>query len=251
MSKDLHQLPCCTHSAQSPLSITINPMQPHFTPAALKFLRSLTRNNDRDWFNANKSTYESALKAPLFEVITAINEGLRTFAPDHVREPQKCAMRIYRDIRFSPNKQPYKTHVSAWWARTGLEKTSGGGFYFQLDPTGVTVAAGAYMPEKDQLLAIRRMLLEDHEQVRQALRAKGLEPFDGLKMSRGPKGFDPTHPAADLILQRQWGLSTQLPTDLALTPALVPEVLRLFRAATPLVTLLNAPLTPKPRKPLF
>ena len=226
-------------------------MQPHFTPASLKFLRSLARHNDRDWFNANKPAYETSLKAPLLEVIAAVNKGLQAFAPDHLREPSKCAMRIYRDIRFSPNKLPYKTHVAAWWARKGLEKTSGAGFYFQLDPKQITVAAGAYMPEKDQLLAIRRMLLDHHEEVRKALRAKGLEPFDGVKMSRGPKGFDPTDPAADLILQRQWGLSAQLPAALALTPALVPKILSLFRAATPLVTLLNAPLTSKSRKPLF
>ncbi len=105
-------------------------------------------------------------------------------------------MRIYRDIRFSKNKQPYKTNIAAWWARQGLEKTSGGGFYFELNETEVRIAAGVYMPERDQLLAIRRMLLERHLELRDRMGKKQLKgkltPFDGLKMTRGPKGFPPT-----------------------------------------------------------
>jgi uncharacterized protein (TIGR02453 family) len=89
-----------------------------FTPATLKFLRALKRNNDRDWFNARKPLYESEVKAPLLALITELNEHLLAFTPHHVRPPQKIAMRIYRDIRFSPNKLPYKSHASAWWSRT-------------------------------------------------------------------------------------------------------------------------------------
>src|ERR1700721_614550 len=74
----------------------------------------------------------------------------------------RVMMRIYRDIRFAKDKRPYKTHVSAWWAREGLQKTSGGGFYFDVSATEVTVAAGVYMPEREQLLAIRRHLSEHH-----------------------------------------------------------------------------------------
>ena len=96
---------------------------PHFSPEALKFLRGLKRNNDREWFEARKPTYESELKAPLLGVIAAINDAMHDFAPHHIRPAQKIAMRIYRDIRFSPNKAPYKTQVAGWWAREGLEKT--------------------------------------------------------------------------------------------------------------------------------
>ena len=75
-------------------------------------------------------------------------------------------MRIYRDIRFSKDKRPYKTNLAAWWARHGMEKTSGGGFYLEVSPTAVRIAAGAYMPEREQLLAIRRMLVDRHDDVR-------------------------------------------------------------------------------------
>ena len=232
---------------------------PHFTPEALKFLRGLARHNDRTWFDDRKAIYERELKAPMLAVIAEINHHLTDFAPAHIRPPQKIMMRIYRDIRFSKSKLPYKTHIAAWWAREGLEKTSGGGFYLQIAATGITIAAGAYMPERDQLLSIRRHLLHHHAEFRSILASKkfkaSMTEFDGLKLTRPPKGFpelsDPAHPALGYILHRQWGVSTALPADLALTPTLVKEVVARFRLAAPLVHFLNTPLTLRPRKPLF
>ena len=229
--------------------------QPHFTPAAVTFLRGLKRHNDRTWFEERKPRYEKELKAPMLAVIEAINEALEQFAPEHVRPPQKCMMRIYRDVRFSPNKDPYKTNQAAWWARTGLERTSGAGFYLQFDPEGVMVAGGAYMPEKDQLLAIRRYLLEHHEEFRKIVAARKLreamQPLEPLKMTRGPKGFPPEHPALDLILQRQWGFSTLLPVETALDGGLVKAVTAHLRLAAPLVEFLNRPLVRPAARPLL
>ena len=230
-------------------------MSAHFSPAALKFLKALTRNNDRDWFNARKETYEAELKAPMLAVIAEVNDALAGIAPQFVRDPAKCMMRIYRDIRFSPNKQPYKTNIAAWWARAGLEKTSGAGFYLELSPDALRIAAGAYMPEKAQLLAIRRMLLDDHEELRRFFSPKYLrgrmEPFDGQKMTRGPKGFPADHPALDLILHRQWGIMATLPTEIALSPNLGKEIASRFQLALPLVELLNRPVTAKPEHLCF
>jgi uncharacterized protein (TIGR02453 family) len=155
-------------------------------------------------------------------------------------------MRIYRDIRFSSDKRPYKTQVAAWWSRDGLEKTSGGGFYFHVSPTEVTVAAGVYMPEREQLLAIRRYLVDHHAELRRLLAGKKLKAamgeFDGLKLTRAPKGFSPDDPALDLLVCRQWGVAASLPVDVAMTPALAKEVISRFRLAAPIVELLNTPL---------
>ncbi len=228
---------------------------PHYTPEALKFFRGLKRNNDRDWFNARKKIYEQHIKLPTQAIVAALNEELLRFAPDYVRPPQKAVFRIYRDIRFSSDKRPYKTHQGAWWTRHGLEKTSGGGFYFHIAADEVTVAAGVYMPEREQLLAIRRHIEANHAEMRALLKSKKLlslmSEFEGNKLSRPPKGFLPDSPAADLILNRQWGFSTRLPVETATSPKLVKEIARRFEAAAPLVAFLNQPLTPKPRKPLF
>ena len=225
---------------------------PHFSPESMKFLRGLARHNDREWFNARKPVYESELKEPMLSVIAAINRALEGFAPAHVRSPQKTMMRIYRDTRFSKEKIPYKTHLSAWWAREGLEKTSGGGFYLQVSPQEVLVAAGCYMPERDQLLAIRRYLLDHHEEFRALVADKKLArlsvPFAGLSLSRAPKGFPAEHPALDLILCRQWGVSATLPAEVALAPSLVKTVVERFRAMTPLVDFLNTPLVSSLKK---
>jgi uncharacterized protein (TIGR02453 family) len=230
-------------------------MAAHFTDAALKFLLGLERHNDRAWFEPRKAIYDAELKAPMLAVIEAVNDELEGFAPEFVRPPQKCMMRIYRDVRFSANKLPYKTNVAAWWARQGMEKTSGAGFYFDFSAREVRVAAGCYMPEKDQLLAIRTMLLERHEEYRsvvggEAFRAL-LQPFDGKRMTRGPKGFPADSPALDLIMQRQWGVSSGLPVDVALSGRLAAEIVKRFRMAAPLVALLNEPLATRAKKPLF
>lgn len=231
-------------------------VSPHYTSEALKFFRGLKRHNDRDWFNARKAVYEREIKAPTIALVLAVNEAMLRFAPENVQPPQKAMMRIYRDIRFSSDKRPYKIHQGVWWALVGLEKTSGGGFYFDLAGDHITIAAGAFMPEREQLLAIRRHLEIHHEEMRRILAQKKLrtlmKEIDGQKLTRAPKGFAPDSPALDLILNREWGLVTKLPADTATKPTLLREIVKRFEAAAPMVALLNSPLAAKKqRKPLF
>ena len=231
-------------------------MPSHFSPAALKFMRSLKRNNDRVWFAKNKPIYESEIKAPMLAIIAELNEQMLAFAPHHVRPPQKIAMRIYRDIRFSHDKRPYKRNAGAWWSRDGLEKTSGGGYYFHIGPEGLVIAAGVYMPEREQLLAIRRYIAEHHTEFRKLLAEKKrrtlMRDFEGTPLTRAPKGFAPDHPAIDLLLPRQWGFSATLDAEAATKPTLQKEILARFKAAAPVVDFLNTPLAASLRKrPLF
>ena len=230
-------------------------MPTHFSIEAIKFLRGLKRNNDRTWFDERKPIYEQHLKAPMLALIGEINEAMADFAPMYIPPPQKIMMRIYRDIRFSKDKRPYKTHVSAWWAREGLEKTSGGGYYFHVSPEEVFIAAGVYMPEREQLLAIRRYLAENHEEYRALMKGKKLRSLmtegDGAPLTRAPKGFPEDHPAIDLLKRRQWTLSTSLPGEAAMKPTLAKTVIDRFKAVAPVIDLLNEPLVTKPKRPLF
>jgi len=242
-----------------PRTITISLMPAHLSPAALRFLRGLKRNNDRTWFEARRDIFEQEIKKPMLAIVGEINEALLSFAPEHVRPPQKALMRIYRDIRFSKDKRPYKIHAAAWWSRAGLEKTSGAGFYFDVSSTEITIAAGCYMPERDQLLAIRRHLsaagAARHTAFRRLLASprlsKLMQPIDGQPLTRAPKGFLPDDPALDLILHRQWGVSSILPAEHSTRPTLVGEIVHRFPLAAPLVALLNEPLTASRRRPLF
>jgi uncharacterized protein (TIGR02453 family) len=232
--------------------------QPYFREAGLKFLRGLRRNNRREWFEARKPEFERELKQPMLALIQTVNQAMEGFAPGHVRPPQKCLMRIYRDIRFSSDKRPYKSHVSAWWSRAGLEKTSGGGYYMHVSPDEVIIAAGVYMPEREQLRAIREYLLLHHAEVRQLLADRKLrrtmKAFNGMPLTRPPKGFPKEHPAMDLLLCRQWGVEAALAPEDALQKDFAQQVIRRFRLATPLVNALNTSLVAqveKKRRPLF
>jgi uncharacterized protein (TIGR02453 family) len=221
-------------------------IQPYFSSEAVKFLRGLKRNNNREWFEARRSIFENELKKPMLAVVEHVTDAMTEFAPAHVRPAQKSIMRIYRDTRFSADKTPYKTHISAWWTRPGLEKTSGGGYYFHFSPTEVVIAAGIYMPEREQLLAIRIQLLEHHAEFRRLLNGKKLRKvmdldLDRAALTRPPKGFSVDHPGIDLIKQQQWGLLARLPAELALNKELVNEIVSRFRLAAPIVDFLNRP----------
>ncbi len=231
---------------------------PYFHPDGLKFLRGLKRNNRREWFEPRKPEFERELKLPMLALIERVNRAMQDFAPAHLRPPQKCIMRIYRDIRFSPDKRPYKSHVSAWWARDGLEKTSGGGYYMHVSPEEVVIAAGVYMPEREQLRAIREYLLIHHQEVRRLLTDRKLRRvMDAMSckpLSRAPKGFPKEHPAMDLLLCRQWGVEATLPSSAALDKNFAAEVIRRFRLAAPLIDAFNTPLLAhlqRNRRPLF
>jgi uncharacterized protein (TIGR02453 family) len=230
----------------------------YIRPEGIAFLRNLTRNNDRAWFTPRKPIYEAELKEPMLAIIRKVTDAMMDFAPAFVRAPEKCLFRIYRDTRFSANKLPYKTHVAAWWSHQGLEKTSGAGFYFHISPKEVIIAAGAYMPEKDQLAAIRHWLLDHHTEFRKLLQKPAVRriftEFEGNALTRPPKGFPAEHPGMDLIRCRQWGLSATLPADAALKPNFAATIIRNFKIAAPVVDALNTPIAaahaPK-RKVLF
>jgi uncharacterized protein (TIGR02453 family) len=230
---------------------------PYFKPEALKFLRGLARNNDREWFQPRKAVFEAELKEPMLAIVRKITDAMLDFAPNHVRPAEKSLFRIYRDTRFSNDKRPYKTHIAAWWSHQGLEKTSGAGYYFHVSAKEVVIAAGAYMPEKDQLAAIRHWLLDNHEELRKLLAKpavrKAYTEFDGNALTRPPKGFPADHPAMDLIKCRQWGLAATLPAETALDKNIAATVIRYFKLAAPAVDALNTPIaaTQPKKKVLF
>jgi uncharacterized protein (TIGR02453 family) len=225
---------------------TIVSALPYFQPEALKFLRNLARHNERTWFQPRKAQFESELKEPMLAVIRKVTDAMIDFAPDFVRPPEKCLFRIYRDTRFSNDKRPYKTHIAAWWSHEGLLKTSGAGYYFHVSAKEVVIAAGAYMPEKEQLAQIRYWLLDHHAEFRKLLQKptvrKMFDEFEGNALTRPPKGFPSEHPGMDLIRCRQWGLAATLAPDEALKKDLAATLIRYFKIAAQVVNALNTPI---------
>ena len=211
----------------------------------MKFLRGVKRHNEREWFNARKHIYESELKTPMLALVEEITTAMADFAPEHMRPANKIMMRIYRDTRFSHDKRPYKTHLAAWWSPRGMEKTSGGGYYMQVGPQGVMVAAGVYMPEREQLLALRRWMAEHYKQYRALVKAArkskaaGLTEIEADALTRMPKGFASDHPADELLRAKNWGVRCTLPAEAALQPQFAREIVRRMRLAAPVVEALN------------
>src|SRR5262245_58442176 len=127
----------------------------HFGPESLAFLRGLARNNNRTWFEAHRDDYESSVKQPMADLVEEVDLRLARLAPEIMGDPKRSVFRIHRDVRFSRDKSPYKTHAACWFfhgrgsAKVGREAHGGGaGFYFHLQPGASLVGGGCWMPPK-------------------------------------------------------------------------------------------------------
>jgi uncharacterized protein (TIGR02453 family) len=214
---------------------------PGFPPEAQKFFASLARNNDREWFQPRKEIFDTKIKAPMLDLVAALNEDLVKFAPAYIADPKKAIYRIYRDTRFSPDKTPYKTHIAAIFPKQGGERGSTPGFYFHISAKEVGIAGGLYEPQPEHLYSVRSWLVDHHEEFRKAMRAckKLMGDLDGESLKRVPKGFDSEHPAADLLKMKRWVVWAALPAKLASTPELQKELIKRFKAMLPMTELLD------------
>ncbi len=219
-----------------------------FPEEGLRFLKSLKRNNRREWFQPRREIYEASLKAPMLELVSAINNDLVKIAPDYVTDPKKATFRIYRDTRFSHDKTPYKTQIAAVFGKRGMAGHSGGMLYFQLSPEGVEAAGGVYRPEPDALRRVRLHVSEHHAELTRILGGRKLRSvmgdLKGDELSRVPRGFPPDHPAADLIRKKDWILDVTIDVEAAKTAALIQELTSRFRLMLPFVEFFNRALRP-------
>ena len=160
----------------------MKPRFPGFPPEARKFLKQLKRNNNREWFMPRKSVYEEKVKAPMTELVLTLGEAMRDFAPELAADPKKAIYRIYRDVRFSKDKSPYKTWIAAVFPPRGHEKHAGAGAYFHVTFDEILVAGGVYAPGPKELLAIRRHI---------AARGRGASGHsERSRVSPAPRGDD-------------------------------------------------------------
>ncbi|MCL4783864.1 MAG: TIGR02453 family protein [Bryobacterales bacterium] len=205
---------------------------PGFSNAGIAWLKALPENNNREWFEENKPTYETEVKAPMLALVTSLNAALVERMPEYfLDQPAKAIFRIYRDIRFSKNKAPYKTHLGAVFSRRGMgDKASG--LYFQVSAEGVGIAGGAYMPPNDSLLAIRTRIASQFEEFHAILQEKKLRRVMGVlqgdTLSRPPKGFPADHPGIELLKKKQFYFWKELPPELLSSKKLESEILSHF-----------------------
>ncbi len=219
-----------------------------FSKAGIGFLRQLKRNNNRTWFELHKHEYEVHLKLPLQSFIFALQPYFASFAPEFDVSPKRSTFRIYRDIRFSKDKSPYKTHIAAHFVLRGKEKGFvGSGYYFHIEPGEVFAGGGIYMPDAEQLKGIRKALATRSDEflaiVNDARFKKRFGKIEGDKLQRIPKGYDESHPMAEWLKLKQFFVGKSLAESVCYKASLVGTIASLYEEANPLVKFLNRAVT--------
>jgi uncharacterized protein (TIGR02453 family) len=226
-------------------------------PALFAFLARLERNNRREWFEAHRAEYEAVVRDPIRALVEEVDVRLARFAPEIVGDPRASPFRIYRDVRFSRDKRPYKTHAAVWFyhrdAGRGVGQESGGGagFYFHAGLDACFLGGGIWMPPRPVLARLREALAADPDGFARIVLAPGFrrrfgELDEDAMLARVPRGFAPDHPAARWLRYRSFTAGRRLARREVLRPDLPDLLARDFAALLPLVRWLNAALGYRP-----
>lgn len=222
-----------------------------FGRGALTFLRQLKRNNRREWFQENRDAYENEVLIPLKLLVEELDVGFGHFAPEFVGDPKRSIFRIYRDVRFSKDKSPYKTHAASWFRHrnaghgVGSETHGGGaGFYFHLEPGGSMVAGGIWMPPRPSLNQLRESIAAKPADFAKSMSAPAFKRRFGMlseeaMLTRLPRGFAPGHPAEQWLRYQSFTVHAMLSDDEVLNPRLVDRVEKDYATMLPFVRWLN------------
>jgi uncharacterized protein (TIGR02453 family) len=212
------------------------------TKETVTFLKNLDRNNDRDWFNANKDTFVKANDNVIALTGDLINRIAKFDATISGIDPKSCVFRIYRDVRFSKDKSPYKTNLGAFIAPGG-KKAMSPGYYFHIQPAMFFCAAGKHMPDAGELLKIRNAIVANTKDflkiVDSKAFAKRFGELDGDRLSKPPKGFDAEHPAIEFLKLKSFTVSEEFSSKDAISKDYPKRLADSFKAAYPLVVFLR------------
>jgi len=177
--------------------------QPYFTTDLFDFLVRLKRNNRREWFLKNKARYEAVIKEPCIRFVCDAAEPLQSISPHLRSDPRSSLFRVYRDIRFSSDKRPYKTHVGMQFSHGGGGKdVHAPGYYLHLEPGQCFVCGGIWQPDRLALLKVRESIVAKPDAWKKAVR--GLTLSDEDKLSRPPRGFPCAHPLMEDLKRKSF-----------------------------------------------
>jgi len=213
----------------------------HFTPALFKFMRDLEANNNRDWFAANKDRYEQDLKEPALRFIVDFGAPLVKISPRFLADPRPSGgslFRIYRDIRFSKDKRPYKDHVGMYFKHEAGKNVHTPGFYLHLQPGNSFIGVGLWRPDTPTLKKIRDALVADPGRWKKAVGGKAFTrdfQLSGESLVRPPKGYDPEHPLIDILKRKDFTAFAPLTRKQVTSPDFMKEFAGLCRTGGSLV----------------
>jgi uncharacterized protein (TIGR02453 family) len=227
-----------------------------FRPQALAFLRGLKRHNAKPWFEAHRPEYELEVLGPLKLLAEELDVRFAKLAPEFVAPPKRALFRIHRDVRFSKDKSPYKTHAALWVFHrdagrgVGRDAHGGAGFYFHIEPGASLIAAGFWMPPRPLLNVLRERIVDQQRAFERMMKAPAfVKRFEGLtddepgiRLTRVPRGWVQDHPAAHWLRFNSFTASRPLTDAEVLSPKLVDSIMKDYALLLPLVRWLNGSL---------
>lgn len=210
----------------------------------LQFLKELKINNNREWFSENKIRYEQIRKE--FEKIsTDLIAEISKFDSDikHV-DVKDCVFRIYRDIRFSTDKTPYKTHFGVFIASGGGRKSKRAGYYLHLDPTGCFVSMGVWCPPPDLLKSLRQSVYDNIDELNEIRNNKDFSRYfnsfyEEDKLKTVPRGFPKDFPDAELLKLKHYLVDYQLDDSILRDDNFIHRIAEIMKCAYPFNRFLN------------
>ncbi len=222
---------------------------PGFSRELFKFLSELAKNNNREWFSANKERYRSHVAGPVCEFVSAIGPHLHKVSNCFVADPRPhggSMFRIYKDTRFSKDKRPYKEHVGCHLRHRAGKDAHAPGFYVHLAPDEVFFGAGIWKAGNPELHKIRTAIVRHPDRWKKVVKNRALVKrfggVDGDGLKRPPRGFDPDHPHIEDLKRKTFFVLQSVDPSLALTPKFIGEVGKAFAAAGPLVKFITEAL---------
>lgn len=208
--------------------------------STLNFLKKLKDNNNRDWFNEHKKEFKTEEKN-----IKDFFSSLFVLMKTHDDLDQMKMFRIYRDVRFSKDKSPYKTHLSCSFHRT--KPRFRGGYYLHIEPGNSFLACGFWDPNKEDLQRIRKELEIDDSELRAIINSKPFKntfgTLKGDELKTAPKGFDKEHEAIDLIRKKQYIVVKNFTDEEVLATNFMTEVDETYKKVRPYFDYMSEVLT--------
>jgi uncharacterized protein (TIGR02453 family) len=220
----------------------------YFTPDTLNFYRQLHKNNNREWFEANKARYESSVREPYQALITDLAAPLAKISPNFVADPRKqggSLFRPYRDARFSKDKTPYKTAAGARFFHQRAKQVPAPSFYLHIAPDDCFIGGGIWHPEADTLKRLRAFLEENPAAWTKATHSKSFRSryqFWGESLTRPPRGIDPAHPLIEDLKRKNLAAGAPLSEAEVLGDGLHGLIVAHFKTLAPMIDYLCAAL---------
>ncbi|MEO8461140.1 MAG: DUF2461 domain-containing protein [Dokdonella sp.] len=221
-------------------------MTTYFSPAMFRFIRDLAKNNNREWFAANKSRYDQYLRQPYLQLIADLQAPLAKISTHFRADPRGqggSLFRIYRDTRFANDKTPYKTWSGARFFHERHRELETPSFYLHLQPGSCFIGGGIWHPEPTTTQKIRDFLIDNPASWKKATRSKTFRAefaLGGESLTRPPRGFDAEHELIEDIKRKSFVASRQFDDAMVTSDELKPFIVASFKRVAPMVDYLCA-----------